>query len=278
MPNFDERLKNREVHLREAQEPSLQPANREQLLRFQTDPRFMRSGLEPVTPPKRSARSTGTKSGSPKQIASIILILVVGATISLNFRVISSSCLSTLAMYEVVVTHDLKKAAELYKAAYNANPADPNNLLLAASIHLGLKNDTQAFMEFEEGIKNSSNPAWMYNQRAKILNGQGRVDEALSDWTEAIKLKPDYFAARAQRAQIYMNRRQYALAIPDLEAAANSNPNKKDTWIFDNLAYCLRGLNRYKEALDAANKAIAINSSDTYAHQQIDFLKNMLAH
>ena len=59
----------------------------------------------------------------------------------------------------------------------------------------------------------------------------GRTQEALADWNEAIRLKPDYFAAHAQRALIYLKLNELEKALPDLDAAVRLNPHPEDTYL-----------------------------------------------
>jgi tetratricopeptide (TPR) repeat protein len=54
---------------------------------------------------------------------------------------------------------------------------------------------------------------------------QGNCDQAIADYTRAIELNPDLAEAYNNRAYIYMVKKQYALALPDLDRALQLRPN-----------------------------------------------------
>ncbi|MCL4253373.1 MAG: tetratricopeptide repeat protein, partial [Anaerolineae bacterium] len=66
----------------------------------------------------------------------------------------------------------------------------------------------------------------------------GRVDEAIICYTEAIRLYPRFADAYYQRGQLFLGRGDYALAVDDFDAVLELNPQ--------NVAvYYERGVGRY---------------------------------
>jgi tetratricopeptide (TPR) repeat protein len=54
---------------------------------------------------------------------------------------------------------------------------------------------------------------------------RGYCDEAIADYTHAIDLDPDFAEAYNNRAYIYMVKKDYAAALPDLDRALELRPN-----------------------------------------------------
>src|SRR6186997_463743 len=54
---------------------------------------------------------------------------------------------------------------------------------------------------------------------------QGNCDKAIADYARAIELNPDLAEAYNNRAYIYMVKKEYALALPDLDRALQLRPN-----------------------------------------------------
>jgi tetratricopeptide (TPR) repeat protein len=66
----------------------------------------------------------------------------------------------------------------------------------------------------------------------------GRVDEAIICYTEAIRLYPQFADAYYQRGQLFLGRGDYALAVDDFDAVLALNPHNA-------LVYYERGVGRY---------------------------------
>jgi len=54
---------------------------------------------------------------------------------------------------------------------------------------------------------------------------QGNCDQAIVDYARTIELNPDLAEAYNNRAYIYMVKKEYALALPDLDRALQLRPN-----------------------------------------------------
>jgi len=63
----------------------------------------------------------------------------------------------------------------------------------------------------------------------KRLYDQDKDDEAIQEFTAAIRLNPNMAEAYAYRGRLYSYRRDYDRAISDFEAALRINPNLNDT-------------------------------------------------
>ncbi len=63
-----------------------------------------------------------------------------------------------------------------------------------------------------------------YNNRGIAYQSIGKIDEALADFSRAIKLDPTWGMSYLNRAAIYVERRQWQLAEADLTAAVRMRP------------------------------------------------------
>lgn len=222
-------------------------------------------GTHQVIPPSRDGKTRKPETAEDKKkrfrTFSLIALATVGAMALMNYRWIADFTYTSIATLEMM-RGDLQGAAKHYKDAYYINPKDANPLLMAASIHLGQKQDQIAKEEFDVVFKTHENPAFAHNQRAKILNGMGRTDEALADWTEAIRLNPNYYAAHAQRALIYMNQKQFADSLREWDAAIKNELDPKDVYCLSNKAFVQSQMGRNRDALETIELALKRDPND----------------
>lgn len=276
MSDFEDKIKvDSDLFLRETPEEKV----RNRLSRMKK-PRTVElfGGLEQVTPPSRNGKIRKPETAEDKKkrfkTFSLIVLATLGAMALMNYRRIADFIYTSIATVEMV-KGDLAGAAKHYKDAYFINPSDVSPLLFAASIHLGQKQDQLAKEEFDEVFKLAKDPAFVHNQRAKILNGMGRTDEALADWTEAIRINPNYYAAHGQRARIYLNRKQYAESLTEWDAAIKNELDSKDVYCLSQKAAVLSHMQRYREALETIDLAIKRDPENTGLTRQRNYF---LAH
>jgi len=70
---------------------------------------------------------------------------------------------------------------------------------------------------------------------------KGELDRAIADWTEAIRLKPDYTEAYYNRGVAYNAKGELDLVIENYTMAITLNPNWAYPWHNRGLAYYARG-------------------------------------
>ncbi|MGN6418942.1 MAG: tetratricopeptide repeat protein [Pseudobacter sp.] len=115
----------------------------------------------------------------------------------------------------------------------------------------------------------SPQTAFDYYARAMINTRMNRSGEAISDYTKAIALKPNFVRAYAKRAAIYYDTKQTQLAIFDYTQCTNLAPNYTPGFYFRGTIYHDQG--RYDNAIDDYTKAIQIDPtySDAYLNRGI---------
>jgi tetratricopeptide (TPR) repeat protein len=121
----------------------------------------------------------------------------------------------------------------------------------------------------------SRNPkdAASYHHRAEIYRfPKGDYDRAISDFSQAIQLKPKYTTAYDGRAQAYLDKGDYDHAISDYDQAIRLSPN----WA----RYSMRGLSYrdkgdYDRAISDFGQAIRLNPKDPnlYEHRGGAYMK-----
>jgi tetratricopeptide (TPR) repeat protein len=115
---------------------------------------------------------------------------------------------------------------------------------------------------------------------AKIINHQdagvqlsmeGRWEEAISEFDEAIKVNPKDSLAYYNRANAYRNLGEYRLAIQDYDEVLGINP--RDALAYDNRGDAYLYLNEYDMAIQDYDEALAIfpEFGDAYAGRARSF-------
>ncbi len=96
-----------------------------------------------------------------------------------------------------------------------------------------------------------------YGNRGNYFLNNGMINEALADFTEALKVKPDDGQSYYNRAITYIKVSRWQEALADLDSSIKYNP--KFGLSYSNLAFIRYNLKDYNGALEAANKCITIN-------------------
>jgi tetratricopeptide (TPR) repeat protein/CHAT domain-containing protein len=108
--------------------------------------------------------------------------------------------------------------------------------------------------------------AEFYFERGLECLNAGNFNQAIEDFTEAIRLKPDYFDPYKFRGDVYYYSREYDRAIEDYNNAINLNPNDVRPWNNRGLAYSGKG--ELDRAIEDFNKVIVLD--EKYANAWIN--------
>lgn len=96
-----------------------------------------------------------------------------------------------------------------------------------------------------------------YGNRGNYFLNNGMINEALADFTSALKVKPDDGQSYYNRAITYVKVSRWQEALADLDSSIKYNP--KFALSYSNMAFIRYNLKNYNGALEAANKCITIN-------------------
>ena len=101
------------------------------------------------------------------------------------------------------------------------------------------------------------------HEKAQSLARQGRVQEALDCYDQALKTSPDNDMLLNNRAIALITLGRFEEALVTCRKAAAINPNSADIWT--NMGVVLERLGKYPESAEALRQATTINPYDCYA-------------
>jgi hypothetical protein len=106
-----------------------------------------------------------------------------------------------------------------------------------------------------------------YFDLGSSLDAKGQVDQALTNYLEALKLQPQYPDPLNNIGCILAGRRQFSQAIPYFAAALRSSPGFVNA--HDNLAHSLCELGRFNEAIPHFQTVLTANPEDKTASDSL---------
>jgi len=115
--------------------------------------------------------------------------------------------------------------------------------------------------------------AGRYN-RGVEFDRLGRHAEALVEYAEAVRLKPDYAAAYTNMGVVFAELERWDDAVGAYRQAIHHRPAYADAYY--NLGVALTSLRRWVEALDAFGEAARLNSGDADAHYNMGVVLSTL--
>ena len=125
----------------------------------------------------------------------------------------------------------------------------------------------EAVRDYTEAIRLDPKYAPAYNNRGNAYNDLKQYEKAIRDHTEAIRLDPKYAHAYSNRGNVYKALKQYEKAIRDHTEAIRLDPKYA-------LAYYNRGneyydLKQYEKAIEDYTEAIRLNPAyaDAYSNR-----------
>ena len=120
---------------------------------------------------------------------------------------------------------------------------------------------------FKHTLKHTSNNVIIHNNLGTVLGKQGRIEEAIEHYLQALRLKPDYAKAHSNLGAAYDNSGMYKEAIEAYKKAIRINPDYAEPHYNLGLAYVNSG--KYKEAIEAYKQALRINPDYAEAHSNL---------
>jgi tetratricopeptide (TPR) repeat protein len=148
---------------------------------------------------------------------------------------------------------DAKKKGQLIKSA-SAGTADE---ALNNGIEYGSQGkDDEAIAEFSKAIKINSNDAEAYNNRGVVYKNKSNLEQAILDYSKAIEINPNLIEAYNNRGNTYLMKGNYDQAISDYSKAIEVNPyytSDAKAYYKRSIAYFNKG--EYEKAWADAHKA-----------------------
>ena len=132
-----------------------------------------------------------------------------------------------LALLEVAQSRP-QEALKIVEQVLKDSPKNDDALSMRASLQLqiGEKTQTQAAITELQSLigRMPANPVIRYNL-AKAYQGRGEYDAARVQYSEALKLRPDFVAAHIGIGQVFLAKRDFGKALEAGEAILKLDPN-----------------------------------------------------
>jgi len=122
----------------------------------------------------------------------------------------------------------------------------------------------RAIVDYTQAIKLDPNYNDAYYNRGNAYFDKGDYNRAIVDYTQVIKLDPNNDDAYYNRGNTYYNKRDYNRAIADYTQAININPNYAKAYHNRGLVY--KNKSDYDRAITDYNQAIKLNPNDAIAY------------
>lgn len=123
----------------------------------------------------------------------------------------------------------------------------------------------QALVNYTKALKINPNIEGVYCNRGLVYAAMGNLPQAIADYDKAIEINPNDEDAYNNRGLAYKNKEDFIHAISDFNKALEINPNSAQ--IYDNRgnAYSVRG--QFNQGIFNYSKAIEIAPNDATSYQ-----------
>ncbi len=165
------------------------------------------------------------------------------------------NALINLNRYEEALK-SLDKALEL-------NPDDFSVEMLRGDALSDLKRYPSAISAYSRSLAINPHP-WVYYNRGVARLKTGDNQGALDDFTEALRLKPNYVNAYNNRGVVRLQRGDYKGAIDDFTEGLRFNPD--DATAYLNRGSARAAMGNYQEAIADYNKVLRLNPDEGDAY------------
>lgn len=134
--------------------------------------------------------------------------------------------------FEATEAKDWDKAVDAFRKATELDKKQEPNLVSALQ-HRGMEYTTQqqypeAIADFSEALKLKPDDPGIYERRAYVEMKTNVYDKALADYSEAIKLKPKEVRYYLLRSYIYETKNDIKSSMADTEEALKMDPNNQE--------------------------------------------------
>jgi tetratricopeptide (TPR) repeat protein len=89
----------------------------------------------------------------------------------------------------------------------------------------------QAIQDFNQALKAKPNDATILTYRGVVYYAKGQPDQAMKDFNQALAVDPKFGRAYYQRGMIYENQEKYALAVAEMKKAKSAGWHVDPVWL-----------------------------------------------
>lgn len=156
-------------------------------------------------------------------------------------------------------------------SADKAQPQSANDYIYRARVWMSKAKFDEAIKDFTEAIRLDPKFVLAYFGRARANKLKGNYVDGVTDYTKALDLNPRYVPALINRANIYNLTGNYDLAVADCERAAALGSRKPLVYV--NRAIGFAGKGEYQKATSDYNTAINFNPTCVAAYGNLAWLQ-----
>ena len=120
---------------------------------------------------------------------------------------------------------------------------------------------------FKHTLKHTSNNFLIHNNQGIVLREQGRTEEAIKHYLQAMRSNPDYALAHYNLSNAYAEQGKDKKVIEACKQAIRIKPDYADAHY--NLGVAYGGSGKYKEAIEAFKQVIRIDPDYLQAHYNL---------
>lgn len=121
----------------------------------------------------------------------------------------------------------------------------------------------KAIADYSETIRLNPNYSAAYGNRGVLWAAKGDYGKAIADYNDAIRLNPNSADVYNSRCAAWKNRGDFDRAIADCDRAVQLDPNGPDAW--NNRGAAWRGKGEYAKAIADYTEAIRLDPKDAQA-------------
>lgn len=122
----------------------------------------------------------------------------------------------------------------------------------------------QAIADYDQALKLNPQYVLAYYYRGYCRNRKGELEQAVADYSKAIGLRPDFEIAYTERGKVHNRMGNFDLALADYSTAVELNPKSPFAFYERGLTYF--NLGNYERAIEDATKAIELKPDLFYAY------------
>ena len=151
--------------------------------------------------------------------------------------------------------------------------ADANAYFDSGLAFLNKKQYDEAIGDFSEAIRVDPTYTLAYFNRGLAYDNKGNYDKAVSDYTEAIRLNPNDSSILSDRGDAYHSQNRLDEAVCDYTDAIRLNPNNANAYVNRGIAYSDQG--KLDAAISDFTDAIRLdpNNADAYKNRGSTYLR-----
>jgi tetratricopeptide (TPR) repeat protein len=155
---------------------------------------------------------------------------------------------------------DYRTEVGMWQDTARKRPDDPHAWSNLADACLRTGDHSNTVLDYcEKAIALRPDFAEAYNNRGTTYSGQGRLEEAIRDYTKAISLRENFPTSYCNRGNARVMTNEFDAAIRDYDRAIELNPDYADGYYYRGVAYAAQG--RLEQALRDYTKAISLREN-----------------